>query len=179
MNTNSLKSSSQTISLAGKQSNTSTKMKSLYLLLACFSGLNLSQPKLSAKVNVTEFSVSVSKTEIVAATLIAEAGGEKDSRALYAVAEVIYNRSISRKISPAQVCLQPKQFSCWNGKQIETEVNKAKKHKKWANALKIAQNLGWTNYTKNAQFYHTTKVNPSWNKKMLATVTIENHKFYK
>ena len=167
MNTNSLKSSLQTISPAGKQSNISTKMKSLYLLLAFFSGLNLS---LFAKVN---------ETEIVAATLIAEAGGERDSRAMYAVAEVIYNRSISRKISPAQVCLQPKQFSCWNGKQIETEINKAKKHKKWPNALKIAQNLGWTNYTKNAQFYHTTKVNPSWNKKMLATVTIENHKFYK
>ena len=142
-------------------------MKSLYLLLAFFSGLNLS---LFAKVN---------ETEIVAATLIAEAGGEKDSRAMYGVAEVIYNRSISRKISPAQVCLQPKQFSCWNGKQIETEINKVKKHKKWPNALKIAQNLGWTNYTKNAQFYHTTKVNPSWNKKMLATITIENHKFYK
>ena len=145
-------------------------MKSLYLLLAFFSGLNLSQPTLFAKVN---------ETEIVAATLIAEAGGEKDSRAMYGVAEVIYNRSISRKISPAQVCLQPKQFSCLNGKQIETEINKAKKHKKWPNALKIAQNLGWTNYTKNAQFYHTTKVNPSWNKKMLATITIENHKFYK
>ena len=170
MNTNSLKSSLQTISPAGKQSNISTKMKSLYLLLAFFSGLNLSQPTLFAKVN---------ETEIVAATLIAEAGGEKDSRAMYGVAEVIYNRSISRKISPAQVCLQPKQFSCWNGKQIETEIDKAKKHKKWANALKIAQNLGWTNYTKNAQFYHTTKVNPSWNKKMLATITIENHKFYK
>ena len=76
MNTNSLKSSLQTISPAGKQSNISTKMKSLYLLLAFFSGLNLSQLKLSAKVN---------ETEIVAATLIAEAGGEKDSRAMYAV----------------------------------------------------------------------------------------------
>lgn len=145
-------------------------MKFPFLILACFSGLNLSQLTLSAK---------VSETEIVAATLIAEAGGEKDSRALYAVAEVIYNRSISRKISPAQVCLQPKQFSCWNGKNVEDGIEKAKKHKKWSNALKIAQNLGWTNYTKNAQFYHTTKINPSWNKKMLATVTIENHKFYK
>jgi len=145
-------------------------MKSLYLLLACFFGLNLSQLKLSAKAN---------ETEIVAATLIAEAGGEKDPRAMHAVAEVIYNRSISRKLSPAQVCLQPKQFSCWNNKDVEGGIEKAKKHQKWSNALKIAQNLGSTNYTQNAQFYHTTKINPSCNKKMLATVTIENHKFYK
>lgn len=160
----------QIISLAGKLFNTSTKMKSLYLLLACFFGLNLSPQVLSAK---------VSETEIVATTLIAEAGGEKDSRAMHAVAEVIFNRSLARKISPAQVCLQPKQFSCWNGKEAETEINKAKKHKKWANALKIAQNLGSTNYTQNALFYHTTKINPSWNKKLTCTVTIENHKFYK
>lgn len=149
--------------------NTSNKIKSLCLLLACSSSLLAN----------TQISVSVSRLEVVAATLIAEAGGEKDLRAMHAVGEVIYNRSISRKLSPMQVCLQRKQFSCWNGKDVETEIEKAKKHKKWANALKIAQNLGSTNYTKNAQFYHTTKINPSWNKKMLATVTIENHKFYK
>ena len=152
-------------------------MKSLFLLAASLIGLSTLQASQISK--PTEFLVTISKTEIVAATLIAEAGGEKDSRAMHAVAEVIYNRSISRKISPAQVCLQPKQFSCWNGKDVEGGIEKAKKHKKWANALQIAQNLGSTNYTKNAQFYHTTKVNPSWNKKMLATVTIENHIFYK
>jgi spore germination cell wall hydrolase CwlJ-like protein len=123
--------------------------------------------------------VTVSATEIVATTLIAEAGGERDFRAMSAVAEVIYNRSLARKLSPMQVCLQRKQFSCWNGKDVQSEIDKAKKHKKWSNALQIAQNLGSTNYTKNAQFYHTTKINPSWNKKMLATVTIENHIFYK
>jgi spore germination cell wall hydrolase CwlJ-like protein len=145
-------------------------MKFVYLLLACFSGLNLSQLKLSAKVN---------ETEIVAATLIAEAGGEKDSRAMSAVAEVIYNRSLARKISPAQVCLQRKQFSCWNNKDVEGGIEKAKKHQKWSNALKIAQNLGLTNYTQNALFYYTTKTNPSWNKKLTYITTIENHKFYK
>jgi spore germination cell wall hydrolase CwlJ-like protein len=152
-------------------------MKSLFLLAASLIGLSTLQASQISK--PMEFLVTISKTEIVAATLIAEAGGEKDSRAMYAVAEVIYNRSISRKLSPAQVCLQPKQFSCWNNKDVEGGIEKAKKHKKWANALQIAQNLGSTNYTQNAQFYHTTKVNPSWNKKMLATVTIENHIFYK
>ena len=152
-------------------------MKSLFLLAASLIGLSTLQASQISK--PMEFLVTISKSEIVAATLIAEAGGEKDSRAMHAVAEVIYNRSTSRKISPAQVCLQPKQFSCWNNKDVEGGIEKAKKHKKWANALQIAQNLGSTNYTKNAQFYHTTKVNPSWNKKMLATVTIENHIFYK
>lgn len=146
-------------------------MKSFPFLFACVFGSSL--------LANTQISVSVSKLEVVAATLIAEAGGEKDLRAMHAVAEVIYNRSISRKLSPMQICLQRKQFSCWNGKDVETEIEKAKKHKKWLNALKIAQNLGSTNFSKNAQFYHTTKINPSWNKKMIATVTIENHKFYK
>jgi spore germination cell wall hydrolase CwlJ-like protein len=170
MNFNLQKSLSQTTFPVAKPFNTSTKMKSLCLLLAFFSGLN----SLHSKSVVT-----VSATEIVATTLIAEAGGERDFRAMSAVAEVIYNRSLARKLSPMQVCLQRKQFSCWNGKDVQSEIDKAKKHKKWSNALKIAQNLGSTNYTKNAQFYHTTKINPSWNKKMLATVTIENHIFYK
>jgi len=152
-------------------------MKSLFLLAASLIGLSTLQASQIPK--PTEILVTISKSEIVAATLIAEAGGEKDFRAMAAVAEVIYNRSLARKISPAQVCLQPKQFSCWNNKDVEGGIEKAKKHKKWSNALKIAQNLGSTNYTKNAQFYHTIQINPSWNKKMLATVTIENHKFYK
>jgi spore germination cell wall hydrolase CwlJ-like protein len=137
-------------------------MKSLSLIAISLVGLT-SLPASQTANSKIENVVSISKTEIVAATLIAEAGGEKDSRAMHAVAEVIYNRSISRKISPAQVCLQPKQFLCWNNKDVEGGIEKAKKHKKWANALQIAQNLGSTNYTKNAQFYHTTKVNPSWN----------------
>ena len=153
-------------------------MKSLSLIAISLIGL-ISLPASQISNSKIENVVSISKTEIVAATLIAEAGGERDPRAMHAVAEVIYNRSISRKISPAQICLQPKQFSCWNSKDVEDGIEKAKKHKKWANALQIAQNLGSTNYTKNAQFYHTIQINPSWNKKMLATVTIENHKFYK
>jgi spore germination cell wall hydrolase CwlJ-like protein len=152
-------------------------MKSLFLLAAYFYGLSTLQASQISK--PMEFLVTISKSEIVAATLIAEAGGEKDPRAMYAVAEVIYNRSIARKISPAQVCLQRKQFSCWNNKDVEGGIEKAKKHKKWANALQIAQNLGSTNYTKNAQFYHTIQINPSWNKKLTYITTIENHKFYK
>jgi len=51
--------------------------------------------------------------EIVAQTILAEARG--DGRAgMYAVAACIKVRAEKRKLTHAQVCLQPKQFSCWN-----------------------------------------------------------------
>jgi len=56
--------------------------------------------------------------DIIATTLILEAGGEYSEGAMEAVHEVIYNRSIKRNKSMAEVCLQKWQFSCWNGKDI-------------------------------------------------------------
>ena len=54
--------------------------------------------------------------DIIAATIIMEAGGEYHVGALEGVYEVIMNRAKKRNKTPAQVCLQRKQFSCWNGK---------------------------------------------------------------
>ena len=54
-----------------------------------------------------------SEQRIVAQTILAEARG--DGRAgMYAVACCIKVRAQKRKLSFSQVCLQPKQFSCWN-----------------------------------------------------------------
>ena len=50
---------------------------------------------------------------IVALTILGEARGEGKA-GMYAVACVIQQRSKNRKITPAQVCLQKRQFSCWN-----------------------------------------------------------------
>ena len=44
--------------------------------------------------------------EIVAATLILEAGGEYHEGAMEAVNEIIVNRAAKRKMSEAMVCLQ-------------------------------------------------------------------------
>lgn len=50
---------------------------------------------------------------IVALTLLGEARGESEI-GVYAVGCVIQKRAAQRKLTPAQVCLEPWQFSVWN-----------------------------------------------------------------
>lgn len=119
--------------------------------------------------------VSVSRGEIVAATLILEAGGEADPRAMAAVREVIANRAKNK--TELAVCLAPKQFSCWNKVSPQRGIEIAKQHPKWSQALALVKNK--SNYTNGATHYHAKKVSPSWAKKLAHTVQIGNHVFYK
>jgi len=119
--------------------------------------------------------VSVSRGEIVAATLILEAGGEADPRAMAAVREVIANRAKNK--TELAVCLAPKQFSCWNKISPQRGIEIAKQHPKWSQALALVKNK--SNYTGGATHYHAKKVSPSWAKKLAQTVQIGNHVFYK
>ena len=120
--------------------------------------------------------------DIIVATIIMEAGGEYHVGALEAVYEVIMTRAKKRKMTPAQVCLQRKQFSCWNGKAdgikaLEETIAKAKEHPRWV----IAQNIlgKKTNYTNGADHYHADYVSPYWKDSMTVTVKIGRHIFYK
>lgn len=116
--------------------------------------------------------------EIVAATLILEAGGEYVEGAMQAVHEVILNRAEKRRLTPKQVCLQPKQFSCWNSGKIKQLLSKAKAHPRYAYALSIVHGER-TNYTNGADHYHANYVTPYWAKYMEKTCTIGRHIFYK
>ena len=121
-----------------------------------------------------------SQDHVVAATLILEAGGEKDYRAMSAVYEVIHNRAKARKLSTKTVVLQRLQFSCWNEISKRAEVlRKAMRHPKYQEALKIVRSTVVTNYTNGATHYHATRVNPFWAPKMCKTTAIENHVFYR
>ena len=118
----------------------------------------------------------------IVATIIMEAGGEYHVGALEAVYEVIMTRADKRKMTPAAVCLQRKQFSCWNGKPdgiqaLEKTIAKAKEHPRWI----IAQNIlgKETNYTDGADHYHADYVDPYWASSMTKTVKIGKHIFYK
>lgn len=139
----------------------------LFFLIANFA--------LASSVPVQKFTVSVSAREIVAATLILEAGGEGQI-GMEAVREVINNRAGKNK-TEISVCLARKQFSCWNNITPERGIYIAKKHPKWNLALSIVN--GRTNHTKGATHYHAHSVSPSWAKKLHKTVTIKNHTFYK
>ena len=123
--------------------------------------------------------------EIVALTLMGEARGE-GWRGLYAVACVIQKRAEERKLTPAQVCLQPKQFSCWKNKiSIATCKNLLKTNKEKAKYAKLlARSIckGWKlvqAFTGEANHYHANYVKPYWIKGKKPTKIIGNHIFYK
>ena len=146
-------------------------------------------------VNAHELNVDYDKT-IVAATLILEAGGEKDKRAMYAVYEVMHNRSIRRHLSYDEVCLEYKQFSCWNSihtratafgikievvdpYELEDIIDKAMTHPRWKEALSIVSKKSQTRYTSGATHYHADYVDPYWANSLLKTIKIDHHIFYK
>lgn len=139
-----------------------------HLVLIANSGLASSLP-------VQQVTVSVSSGEIVAATLILEAGGESDPRAMAAVREVIRNRA--RNKTEIAVCLARKQFSCWNRISPEKGIEIAKRHPKWGLALALVKSN--TTHTMGATHYHSTKVSPYWKNSLTKTVQIQNHIFYK
>lgn len=122
--------------------------------------------------------ITVTDMEIVSATLILEAGGEYVKGAMEAVNEVIYNRSIARKLARWEVCLQPKQFSCWNSGDILPLLAKAKRHPRWSEAMRIATS-DITSYTAGADHYHADYCSPSWASALTQTTKIGRHVFYK
>lgn len=123
--------------------------------------------------------LSQAEIDIVTATIILEAGGEYDPHSLEAVNEVIHNRAIKRKLSPSEVCLQYRQFSCWNDKAaFKYNMKKAQRHPRWGEAKLIVMSSP-TNHTLGADHYHADYVNPSWTKSMTKTVKIGKHIFYK
>ena len=123
---------------------------------------------------------SYSDRDVVASTLILEAGGEYSVGAMESVHEVVYNRSMKRNKSMSEVCLQKSQFSCWNEKDIDSNISKAKKHLRWNKALKIVDTAEMTNYTDGADHYYADWIKaPYWAADMTLTAKIGRHLFFK
>ena len=116
---------------------------------------------------------------IVALTILAEARGEGPD-GMAAVAACIQQRSINRKLTPEQVCLQPKQFSCWNGKS-EADLEHLLKTKQAKTALWLEANLHRINRAKigYADHYHADYVQPYWAKGKKPVKIIGRHLFYR
>jgi len=119
------------------------------------------------------------KAGIVALTILAESQSEGKS-GMAAVAACIYQRSLNRKITPEQVCLQPKQFSCWNGK-TKADLAHLLKLPQAKTALWLEANLHRLNRAKigYADHYHADYVKPYWADKTKKTFTIGQHIFYR
>lgn len=134
--------------------------------------------------------------DILAATMIGEAGGEKEEDAMLAVLCVIRNRADTNKgWKLIEECLKPKQFSMWNESHDIKE--KWRNHPKWDKAHNLAylllcspQNFP-ADPTGGATHYHVyqgkSKVSPYWthpdlggkNDDAVITAYIGNHVFLK
>lgn len=119
--------------------------------------------------------------DIIAITILAEARGEGES-GMYAVACVIAQRSIERKLSASKVCTQKAQFSCWNS-------NDPQRHKlgrllnlpqaKYAKTLARSITKLDRSFVGYANHYHTHRVKPYWSRGKTPVRVIGNHKFFK
>jgi len=135
----------------------------------------------------------VNDKEIVAATLIGEAGGE-DKNGMIAVFNVLNNRAKNKGTTAAGESLRPRQFSMWDSatrnvsvredfdtKKILAIIKEKKSHPKWGEALSIAK-TPVKDLTKGATHYYAhkgpNKINPpSFSQGWTETVEIGNHKF--
>lgn len=118
--------------------------------------------------------------QIIAITILAEAGGEGKA-GMYAVGCVIQERARIRKMSPNKICLQKKQFSCWNSKNIK--IANLLKHKQYSYAMVLSEdilnNKLNTKIVNDATHYHTLNSCPIWSKGRKPVRIIGNHVFFK
>jgi spore germination cell wall hydrolase CwlJ-like protein len=116
---------------------------------------------------------------VVALTLLAEARGEgRDG--LGAVAAVISQRAINRSLTAREVCLQPYQFSCWNGK-TEQDLQHLYRSPMAAFAFYLEENIDRIDRSKinYADHYYADYIKaPYWAKGRKPVARIGRHIFY-
>lgn len=132
----------------------------------------------------------MNETEILAKTIYGEARGESVA-GQEAVANVILNRVKMNLIKPmwwgksvTDVCLKPKQFSCWNQDDPNYKILRGdlsdnpiyqicKRIAKRAIAGILKDN------TNGATHYHTFNCHPLWAQHIVPCAQIGHHLFYK
>ena len=135
-----------------------------------------------------KFFQNLSEDKLLALCILGEARGEPIEGRI-AVGNAIRNRVKNRKWDGEtyhEVILMPKQFSCFDDANLNHMLNIIEAPKsygiRWKEAQWIAtgiiNNLLADN-TKKALNYHANYVNPPWAKKMVRTIQIGNHIFYK
>lgn len=136
--------------------------------------------------------------DIIAATLVDEAGGEKNSlEGMHAVLNVIMNRAKGNIRQAAIECLKPKQFSGWNpvdkksADAIKKFIDSKRGHSQFKNALKLvdqAKNKSLKDITKGSNHFLNVKLTqqqrkggklPSWYDPKKVVVDYGKHRFLK
>ncbi len=127
---------------------------------------------------------SVAAVNIISYTLYAEARGESIDGKI-AVASVIKTRSKLKKLSLVEVCLQNRQFSCWNdlvdvpeyyitGKGIQPDDLLARGECYGLAWVLMAGRQKWEHLT---HFYNPDKATPDWAYDLRGVRTIGKHVF--
>jgi len=128
---------------------------------------------------------------VLTLTLFGEARGES-FLGKKMIAHVIVNRAIKKGKPIAQMCLQAKQFSCWNGLQTirsdDDDVNLTKllyatgDEPGYAECVRAAEEVltsaGILDPTFGSTHYHTLGVYPYWAKGHTPATTCGAHVFY-
>lgn len=119
--------------------------------------------------------------DIAAATICAEAGGEPWAGQVM-VGEVIARRSLNSSMSIRDVCLAPKQFSCWNNRgTMELRMQTMRKHPAWADCLTIAESIcqpGYKPVSPATHYYAFNKIKmPVWAESMRLVAVVGGHYF--
>jgi len=139
----------------------------------------------------------ISDIEVIAATIIGEAGGE-GMNGMKAVKNVLQNRSVQRGTSIAGEALRPKQFSMWNKatkgvniasdfntkdriSKIQSIIDMYKKHSKWNIAVSLSKTK-IKDITAGATKYYASggpqQIDPPyWAKNWKNPIVIGNHTF--
>jgi len=125
--------------------------------------------------------------KILAKTIYGEARGELNPfglAPLIAVGNVVINR-VRKKFekSITDVCLAPRQFSCWNhdDPNYEKIKNLDESSSLFKTYLEIARNLiegSWPDLTDGCDHYHARYVKPFWAGMLTPKRVFGNHLFY-
>jgi spore germination cell wall hydrolase CwlJ-like protein len=127
----------------------------------------------------------------MAKTIYGEARGEYKKpnggiNSLIAVGNVIMNRHVESGVSIEEVCLKPKQFSCWNMGDVNRQLvlNPPIGDVIYIMCLATAQNIidgKIKDITYGANHYHAKNITkiPRWAEGKVPTFEIGNHVFFK
>ena len=127
--------------------------------------------------------------EIMAKTIYGEARGEykkEGVKALEAVGHVIMNRSLATSFPVSSICLQPKQFSCWNENDPNRKIieNATLSDPIFRICYIVAKKIicgECEDITGGANHYYSRHLKriPYWAKNRISTIQIGNHLFFK
>lgn len=118
--------------------------------------------------------------EVVAAVLVAEAGGERDpARSMRAVREVIQMRAYEQQRTEVAIVTARKQFSCLNRTSTARLVATARQHPQWSAAMSLASAPVKQATVWQANHYHALTVRPAWARGQRPVAILGGHAFFR